>query len=126
MNEKRKLILDFALECFVIVLYLLTIVAHFPMFMVSVILCFWLLYRKLFFPQRTQTKKQERELTTVEVIDWFSIGISAICIFGFVMVKGLLNNIAFIIPMWIMILAFSLLAFAKKLAALNTSKSASN
>ena len=70
-------------------------------------------YRKFFAREEFKSKEFERELTAVEVIAWFSIFISAICIFGFVITKGLLDNLAFIIPMWVMSLAFSLLDFAK-------------
>jgi hypothetical protein len=126
VNEKQKLIVSFALECLVIVSFFLTMAIHFPMLMASILLWSWLLYSKFFLRKEFKPKKPERELTTVEVIAWFSIGISAICIFGFVIAKGLLNNMVFIIPMWIIISAISLLDFSKKLAALNSSKPASN
>jgi hypothetical protein len=81
---------------------------------------------KRFFTKKPQPKKRERELTTVEVVAWFSIGFSIIFIFGFVASKGLLNSTAFIIPMGIILLAWRLLDFAKGWAALQTSRSASN
>jgi hypothetical protein len=126
VNEKQNLILNFALESLAVFSLFLTIAMHFPIrngFYFFLVLA---VYRKVFVRKEFKSKKFERELTAVEVIAWFSIFISAICIFGFVITKGLLDNLAFIIPMWIIFLALGLLDFAKKLAALNSSEAASN
>jgi hypothetical protein len=125
VNEKRKLIFDFALECFFIVLFCSTMIAHFGFFII-VGVCMAYSISTRFFTKKPKPKKRERELATTEAIAWFAIGFSAICIFGFAVSKGLLNSIAFIIPMGIILLAIRLLYFSKELAALQTSKPASN
>ncbi len=96
------------------------------MLMTVILLWASLLYRKFFLRMEFKLKNPERELTTIETIAWFSIGISVIGIFCFAIVQGCFNHMAFIIPLWIIFLAISLLEFSKKLAALNTSKPASN
>ena len=127
MSEKRKLILDLALGCFFIVLFCLTMIVHSEEFF---ILCLSLsmVYSssKRFFTKKPSPKKREGDLTTVEVIAWFSIGFSAIYIFGFVASKGLLNSMAFIIPTGIILLAWRLLDFVKAWNPPQISKPASN
>src|SRR5882724_12720577 len=134
MNEKRKLILRFAVDCFYIVACSLTMIAHWvaPMLIGSlVIICFSLFYPKIFFPNKDKEIRFEDlcRLTPAEAIRYISlflIGVSAICIFFFAEAKGLLNNMAFTIPMWLMLLAMRLHHFGKDWAALQTSRSVSN
>jgi hypothetical protein len=127
MSEKRNLILDFASECFFIALFCLAMVAHSEFFLIlGLFLSAIYSSSKRFFQKKLKPKKRERELTTVETIAWFSICISAICILGFFGSKGLLHHPAFIIPMWIIVFSIRLLYFSKELAALQTSKPASN
>ncbi len=79
-----------------------------------------------FFQKKHGPKKQWRELTTLETIAWFTIGFSVLWISGFIVFKGLLDNLTFIIPIGIISLAIRSLAFAKDWAARQTSAPASN
>jgi hypothetical protein len=86
---------------------------------------------KLLFTKKNEPirpKKPDRELTAFEVIAWFTIGFSALYLVSFIMImdKGLLNNIAFMIPMGMGMLAIRLLAFAKAWGTLRPASSASN
>jgi hypothetical protein len=92
------------------------------------IIVFWssAVYSKFFSPKKPKPKRRDRELTTVEAIAWFSICISAMFIFIFVGSKGLFHHPAFLIPIGIIGVAIRSLYFSKELAALQTSKPASN
>ena len=127
MNEKRKLILDLALDCFFIVLLCLAMVVHSGfLFIFSFLLSVVYSNSKRFFQKKPKIKKHERDLTTPEVIAWFAIGFSAIYIFSYAAIKGLLNHTAFIMPMCVIFLAIRLLYFSKAVTALQTSKPTSN
>jgi peptidoglycan/LPS O-acetylase OafA/YrhL len=76
------------------------------------------------FSKKPKPKRRDRELTTVEATAWFSICISAM--FIFVGSKGLFHHPAFLIPIGIIGVAIRSLYFSKELAALQTSKPASN
>jgi hypothetical protein len=129
MNEKRKLILHFGLDCLFIVLMFLTMVTHY--FALGIALCGLgsLVISKISLSKKnkqTRTEKTDRKLTTPEVIAAFAIGISALYLGFFAIYKGLLNNMAFTIPICVILLAVRLFSFAKDLAASQTPKPASN
>ena len=90
------------------------------------------LYRliaKIFLPKKneqTRLEKLDRELTTLEAISVFAIGFSALYLVIFIAYKGWLHNTAFAIPIFVIIFTIRLLYFSKELAALQTSKPASN
>jgi hypothetical protein len=130
VNKKQKLILHFVLDCFFIILMCLTWAARFLAPYIYGCLGIYFLsfavYSRLFFPAKPHTKKRERELTTAEVIAVFAIAISGFYILVFTKVASLLHSIAFIIPMGIIFIAIRLIYFSKELAALQTSRSASN
>jgi hypothetical protein len=81
---------------------------------------------KFLFPKKPNSNKRVRYLTTAEVIAVFAILISVICILVFTKAPSLIYSTAFIIPMGVIIIAVRLLYFSKELAALQTSKPASN
>jgi len=122
-NGKRKLILDFALECFFIVLFCLTMVVHSEALGLLFCLCA-VLSQKLFSPNKPNPKKRDRELTTAEVITVFAIAISGFYIL--IKAANLIFSTAFIIPIGIIIIAIRSLYFSKAWAASQTSKPASN
>ena len=126
MSEKRKLILHFGLDCLLIVLYFLTMATHISQELGPVVCLCFVFCHKLFSPKKPEPKKRERELTTAEVIAVFAIVISAFYILYFTKAFSLIFSTSFIIPMGIIVLAIRLLYFSKNLAALQTSKPASN
>jgi hypothetical protein len=125
MNEKRNLIIHFALECLFIILFSLMMAAHFERFVPVVCLSFALAQR-LTSPKQPGPKKRDRELATAEVIAVFTIAISAFYILIFTKMATLLFSTNFIIPAGIIALAIRLLYFSKDLAALPSPRPASN
>jgi len=125
MNEKQKLKLKFALDCFFIILLCLGCAITSPAAMLMFALCSVLsaISQKLFFPKKPNHKKSGRELTTAEVIAVFTIAFSTLYILIFTEVGRLLHNIALIIPIGIIALAVRLLYFSKELAALQIKNS---
>ena len=125
MSEKRKLILDFALDCLFIVLFCLAMVVHSGFIFYF---CFFVsaIYSNLkrFFQKKSKPKKRERELTTAEVIAVFAIAISGF----YILIKAakLIFSTSGIIPIGIIVLSIRVLYLSKELAALQTSKPASN
>ncbi len=123
MNEKRKLILLFAMDCLCIVSLCGAMVAHTAFIFPLIGLCG--VHSKLLQKKR-EPKKQGRELTMLETIAWFTIGFSTLWVLGFVVFKGLLGNPTFTIPIGIIALAIRSLAFAKDWAARQTTAPVSN
>jgi hypothetical protein len=125
MNEKQKLILKFALDCFSIILLCLGCAIPKPATAFIFILCSALnaISQKLFFSKKLNHKKSGRELTTAEVIAVFTIAFSTLYILIFTEVGRLLHNITLIIPIGIIALAVRLLYFSKELAALQIKNS---
>jgi len=83
-------------------------------------------YSRKFLEKKHVPKPPWRELTTLETIAWFAICFSALWIGGFAIYKGLLGDIAFMVPIGIVGLAIRSLAFAKDWVALKTPAPASN
>jgi hypothetical protein len=124
MNEKRRLILHFILDCLFIVLLGLAMITN-----VRFIFILWGLYAvylRKFLQKKYKAKTKELELTTPETIAWFLIGFSALWIGFFAVYKGLFSNPVVIVPLGIIGLAFRLLAFAKDWATLKTPAPASS
>jgi len=128
MNEKQKLKLKFALDCFFIILLCLGCAIPAPAALYIFALCSVLsaISQKLFFPKKPNHKKSGRELTTAEVIAVFTITFLTLYILIFTEVGRLLHNIAMIIPIGLIALAVRLLYFSKESAALQTSRLAAN
>jgi hypothetical protein len=128
MSEKRKLILNFAWDCFLISSLCAVMIAHTrDGFILFFSLCwFSSLYLKKTSREKPLPKMPERELTGLETVSWFAIGFAALWILGFALYKGLLGNPAFVIPAGFIALAVRSLLFAKALAALKMSALARN
>jgi hypothetical protein len=124
VNEKRKLILHSAVDCLFIVLFCGAMVAHTGF--IFLLIGLYGVYSKKLFQKKHGPKTQWRELTTLETIAFFAIGFSFLWILGFVVFKGLLSNLTFMIPIGIIGLAIRSLAFAKDWAASQTSAPVSN
>ena len=125
MAAKRKLIQDFAVDCFYIIVCCAALLRHDGLLLVMIIGSYSVVRRFLFSREKPNWKKYDRELTTVEAVAWFAILFSFLWISFLIISKGFLNHAAFVIPVFVIIFAGRLLQFAKGWMVLKNSASVS-
>lgn len=109
MSKKQKLALHFAWDSSFIAALCMAMVMHSGLFF---FLIFTYALGSLFFRSQEQLKKN-RELNTLEVLVWFTIGLSALWILWVVSSKGFFAKPALVIPLGVIGLAFRLLELAR-------------